>query len=475
MRILAKVAAIDVMEMGADNSEKRLLIIPVEVKAREYRARLLIALYAVSLGCRVVLGGQKPLWQVVNQFEGGLYYDKSMAVFYKEVFDFDKILYAACDEEGLATQVRTWMYLNFRHSNEMFEIAKCFLCWGECEKGHLANSYNEYQDKLEVVGNPRVDFWTANHNGLFDRDIAEGYRQKHGKFILVSSNFPSVRHPHAKVLGRKQFRRKGMYDSEEGRKILAGRHEFFKKSLAKMDNLLKRLSREFPGTKIIIRPHPGDWLETWQEVYKDRDNVEVIFEGDICPWIVASEVLIHSSCTSGIEAALMGQKVMAYRSVDGYDFSDFLSNRLGFVARTEDEAVNYIASVLDGTDTNSCFFDKTCEELAPYISYIGDRAYEKVVNRLLAIDEWQPCGFTFSKLEKVENIPKGCRAWPAYQKFKYFGYWLKWKGNPPKSNLKFDQITEHEMKDTIDEICRFTDLKFSGKIEKLEDSVFLLE
>ena len=49
------------------------------------------------------------------------------------------------------------------------------------------------------------------------------------------------------------------------------------------------------------------------EVYfKNIPNIKVVYKDSIAPWILGSKAVVHSSCTSGIEAYLMGKPVISY-------------------------------------------------------------------------------------------------------------------------------------------------------------------
>ncbi len=53
---------------------------------------------------------------------------------------------------------------------------------------------------------------------------------------------------------------------------------------------------------IIVRPHPSENHEKWCEVLPEHEKVIVKHEGNVLPWLMAAQVVIHNSCTTGIEA-----------------------------------------------------------------------------------------------------------------------------------------------------------------------------
>ena len=73
---------------------------------------------------------------------------------------------------------------------------------------------------------------------------------------------------------------------------------------------------EFLATKInyniIIRPHPEESLEIYKYLEKKYNNVIVIFEGEVIPWLIACKRMIHHDCTTSIEYAMMGKVPISY-------------------------------------------------------------------------------------------------------------------------------------------------------------------
>jgi hypothetical protein len=65
---------------------------------------------------------------------------------------------------------------------------------------------------------------------------------------------------------------------------------------------------------VIVRLHPNKEDYNFYEAhFSSSDSIVVETSGDVRPWILGSHVVIHNSCTSGVEAALMNQPVIAYK------------------------------------------------------------------------------------------------------------------------------------------------------------------
>ena len=70
--------------------------------------------------------------------------------------------------------------------------------------------------------------------------------------------------------------------------------------------------------KIIVRPHPNEDHLAWQEKVKNLSNVNVVYEGDVSPWLLASEALLHRGCTSAIEGAISRKKIGFLKNFAGH-------------------------------------------------------------------------------------------------------------------------------------------------------------
>ena len=81
----------------------------------------------------------------------------------------------------------------------------------------------------------------------------------------------------------------------------------YKKYLEFID-FLKILNEDKNIPTIIIRPPPGEDHSDWKEKVKDLSNIHIVYEGDVSPWLLASEGLLHRGCTSAIEATISMKK-----------------------------------------------------------------------------------------------------------------------------------------------------------------------
>ena len=60
------------------------------------------------------------------------------------------------------------------------------------------------------------------------------------------------------------------------------------------------------GVNLVVRPHPGEKPSTWEQILAAIPNGRLIARSDPHPWILGAKLLVHSGCTTGLEAVLLG-------------------------------------------------------------------------------------------------------------------------------------------------------------------------
>jgi hypothetical protein len=78
--------------------------------------------------------------------------------------------------------------------------------------------------------------------------------------------------------------------------------------------LIPTLDRAFTDHTIIVRPHPTENQQVYKDIASDCQRVKVTNEGNVVPWLMATDVVIHNGCTTGVEAYMMGVAAVSYRA-----------------------------------------------------------------------------------------------------------------------------------------------------------------
>jgi hypothetical protein len=78
--------------------------------------------------------------------------------------------------------------------------------------------------------------------------------------------------------------------------------------------------------KIIIRPHPGELMEFWQSRFGQNEKVVIVPRSSPYPWILAADLVAHTTSTSGLEAVLMGKPTVNLEPVSHPTFAYITSH-----------------------------------------------------------------------------------------------------------------------------------------------------
>jgi surface carbohydrate biosynthesis protein len=311
------------------------LIIPVENQVRELDPKLLVACVAAERGFRVFLGSRTRVDFRISAFPRGIYLSKSMTPKSAKMFRIMGKLgheIAALDEEGLVYHSADEYYAR-RVSDATLGMITTLFAWGD-ESADLLRRHPDFPGTpLFATGNPRIDLLRPELRPYFGAEV-ERIRGRLGPFVLLNTNFSKV---------NAYFPRMNLLvppaDPEEVPELGAagiGLPRAFAEGLAAhkgaifdhFREMIPALHDAFPEHQIVVRPHPSENREPWKLVAKDLERVHVIHEGNVIPWLSASQALIHNGCTTGIEAFVMEKPALCYRPVTADVFDLELPNAL---------------------------------------------------------------------------------------------------------------------------------------------------
>jgi len=337
-----------------DLAESRWALMPIEIKVRELESRVLLACHFAEAGYNVVLGQQTPLMRSLHRLPQGVYFDKDVSVGKPpRIAKRAKLglLNVSSDEEGLSADYNPEYYVRDRVSSQAIAKSAMVFCWGEYEASLIKSKFPEVADKLRVTGNPRLDLWRNVSASLFEEE-AKRISRKYGRYVLIPSHFGEMgMRPESRVA--KEFvELKAHYHPDDPVMIQyyadmvteqARRFELSSKAITAM-------ARALPDVNFVLRPHPTDVQPMWHDMFKDCPNVCVEYEGAIAPWILASDLVIHAGCTTGIEAYLMGKPVLTYLKDYNTEFDDWLANSVSRQIDAQDDLIKVVEQHWSGRE-----------------------------------------------------------------------------------------------------------------------------
>lgn len=280
------------------------IILPSETFVREFDAKLLQACHLAALGHQVVVGSRIHIHNQIAAMPRGLYLSKDVRHSSRTMFRILRDLgytIDALDEEGLLI-LSAESYRRQRVDAGCLQSVRTFYAWGESHAEIIRTSQGADQARVVVAGNPRIDLLRPEMRGLYTEDVKR-IQDKYSDFFLINTNFGRV-NPAVKVAATVQNTPVGE---------LAEYFEFRKTVFADMAEAVRHLVSHLPHRRFVIRPHPGENFQFWQDLVEGHSNASVDAAGNVVPWLLAAQALVHNGCTTGIEGLLLGTPVIEYR------------------------------------------------------------------------------------------------------------------------------------------------------------------
>ncbi len=364
----------------------------VEIKVREFRAKLLLASIAARHGYRVYLGTRSAVMEAVQARprRAGVYYFKggeppralSMVADRCEfVVGQDEEIGPALNPDDVAFGWRA------RYSGETSALIDQIYLFSSPHLDVLRQIRPELADKAKVTGWPRVDLWREEFRAADDRR-ASALRQRYGPYVLFVSNF--------KVNSEEQRQRRIEVARASRSPVAAGGeantvpldHDYGTYATHRLESyqraveVLREVGRATDG-HIVVRAHPAEDPARWQEDVAGVPGISVVSQGEAGPWLLAAAGVLHAGCTTAVEAALYGVPC-GYLEQVGYlpgNVRSTGSYQVSMPLVDVDEAVAFVEDALSGRLEAPAPRDLPESAVGPR----GGLASERIVRELAAL------------------------------------------------------------------------------------------
>jgi surface carbohydrate biosynthesis protein len=285
---------------------KKVIILTIEITSRELESKCLLALSLINKGFRVYICTVNPLFTLKNRLTSCIFFHKSAynkkASMYKKkcgaIFAFlDEELGVAIPRSKLiqATEAR-FLDMPKNVYDHVFTI-------GEGYK-NIQEHLSQFEGvKVHATGWPRIDLWREDFIKLNEYEVKK-IRKKYGSYYLMISSFNVMTQD---ILNQRRKECKGNQSQID---IEIARFEAFKNFV----ELAKLLSKSIDkNEKIILRPHPSESLEEWEKILFNLENISIVKEGSVAPWILGADAVIQYGSTVGLQAALNNIPSIQYK------------------------------------------------------------------------------------------------------------------------------------------------------------------
>ncbi len=358
----------------------RPLIIPIETQVRELDAKLLLACVAAEEGFTSYFGSQTQIHKKAAALPRGIYLSKDVRSSKVRIFEILKLLghdIMAWDEEGLVRYPSNH-YFKTRVAPKALHQVSMMFAWG-ADDAEMLRNYHDYNGiPIHETGNPRIDMLRRELR-TFYREDADELVKRFGRFALINTNFGHANH----FLPKKtQTSPDNQMNGQDGSGNWDDDLPPYRNKLFNLfQEMTAHLGNAFPDKTIIVRPHPSESPEVWRRAAEGCDNVHVVYEGNVLPWLLACDVLVHNGCTTAVEAFLLDRPSVAYKPIVSDRFDRHLPDSLSFPAYNLEELVDQVKPFVESR--RSC--GQTADQKKSLDHHIAPQGQELAADRMVKI------------------------------------------------------------------------------------------
>lgn len=337
------------------------VLFSIEIGARELDSKLVLASALAAKGCRAVVGHKEALKEVARSSKRVVWQGKSLFSGKGREYVADHLLgngsaIMFIHDEGAMHQVDAWTQniLKNHHVDDIRKRNISRVCvWGQRQKEVLSDYASELTDVIRVTGSPRFDLCLPRYAWLSKSD-GDGAHVKYRPYILACSRFVNAAHAEGQGDPFQRRMNPAIWPDNFGLQNIAdivfsqwqrAVHDF-----ADFVVLTKEIAVKCPDHTIVLRPHPSESVAFYRQAFTYFKNVVVTNEGSVLNWIRGADLIVHSNCTTGIEAVLAGRPVLNLLPASpGRESTDVeIAREAGISVGSVDEAVESVAGLLAG-------------------------------------------------------------------------------------------------------------------------------
>jgi surface carbohydrate biosynthesis protein len=329
----------------------------VDSPRRDMEWRLFMAAKLAERGISSVIGSKSAIRSIHARSKDCIFLGRldsntgrasSDREYVKEMEKRGTALFFLHDEGGLYYKGEYEDWVRKIYPEEYFgsDAIKKILFWGEAQRNIFKDSL--YVEKFEISGFPRFDLCKPEFKEIDDIPVSN-LKKKYGDFVLICGRFAAVNMvaDDPTSLGNRSFNIRvegGALKTKKKEDILRsmfGAWEKVSMEFSQFVPAVARLALDFPDLNFVLRPHPGEKESFYKDAFGHFDNIFIDKSGDVRPFIRASKALVHSECTTGLEAELSRKPNINFRPCAGNaltrDYEVAGASDVGIVAKNYNE------------------------------------------------------------------------------------------------------------------------------------------
>ena len=293
-------------------TKKSEIYIPIEIKPREFVSQLLLSGELAKINLRVYLGSKKAIDHLVEnkKNKNGVYLYKGGGSTIDKFKKLSQLVssIAVLDQE-ISPAFRDYKQIKNRFVKGSLKfVSRLYYVGPEAKKSAIEVLTDIEPSKIKSFGWPRVDVWEPSLHHIWEEEIKKIKSKFPNPFLFFCSDFGCNTEELVKQRSlwvENRGAKKSLNDIEWYRNFYAKNYKRFTEFIDFLEDI--NCDPQIPN--IIIRPHPSEDHKVWEQKVKNFKNIYVVYEGDVSPWLLASEGLLHRGCTTAIEAAISRKKI----------------------------------------------------------------------------------------------------------------------------------------------------------------------
>ncbi|MDZ4838621.1 MAG: hypothetical protein SGJ04_01310 [Bacteroidota bacterium] len=250
--------------------------------------------------------------------------------------------------EGMVMRPHELM-LNAGQHHDSEKVLDYYFAWGIFHKRLLnENDFMVNTDKIKIIGTARFDFYNNNliESGLFwskaDFEAEHKMVNKNAPILLWATSTPYAARDKDEII--KRYTSRSTYTVEEIEWV-------YNDNQAQLSNNLKvieHLAIQHPDWNIVIKVHPAEWLNPYNEIVSRIPNVYLASNRVITDYLAHTDLLLQRNCTTSTEAWIMGLPVIQMELKESPDPFFDSHRKMNDVTYTPEEADNVVTSYING-------------------------------------------------------------------------------------------------------------------------------
>lgn len=327
------------------------LLLPIEERNRELNSRAIIAMAALERGFEVVVGQQWEIFAQIDSLPPSIVLFKgNNAVQGAHMERAKRAGHRIASTEEEAFGVSHPRLILRCYSPAAVTSADLIFTNGGLHEQVLRTRWPELARRLVCTGNPRADIlWTEDTQPDLN-DASRRLAERFGSFVLINTNFASINPVIDDAYGSFELCvRVGWLqpNDPEDIRLLRAQYDWERTNFDAVLELAIKLTRQ--GVKVVLRPHPSENGAIWRDELADIDLLTITNEGDQLDWMRASQLLVHTGCTTGFESFLMNHPTVSLAPGENEWHEVMISNQVNTRLTNVGDAMDAITRHLDGT------------------------------------------------------------------------------------------------------------------------------